>query len=133
MIFSHTTQVAERAKAIYSRGLQAELEAAHPNSYVAIVPESGEHFVADSFGGAVAAARSSSGPHFLCNPHWSPSRDPSGRIDQLNGRVDKSLHALVDVADDANPEWLSTAGAGVSWLHVRLDDRPKYYGYAPYR
>jgi hypothetical protein len=28
--------------------------------------------------------------------------------------------------------WLSTAGAGVSWLHVRLDDRPKYYGYEPY-
>jgi hypothetical protein len=33
----------------------------------------------------------------------------------------------------AAPVWLSTAGAGVSWLHVRLDDRPKYYGYAPYR
>jgi hypothetical protein len=31
------------------------------------------------------------------------------------------------------PVWLSTAGAGVSWLHVRLDDQPKYYGYAPYR
>jgi hypothetical protein len=31
------------------------------------------------------------------------------------------------------PVWLSTAGAGVSWLHVRLDDRPKYYGYSPYR
>jgi hypothetical protein len=31
------------------------------------------------------------------------------------------------------PVWLSTAGAGVSWLHVRLDDRPKYYGYAPFR
>lgn len=31
------------------------------------------------------------------------------------------------------PVWLSTAGAGVSWLHVRLDDQPKYYGYPPYR
>jgi hypothetical protein len=29
--------------------------------------------------------------------------------------------------------WLSTAGAGVSWLHIRLDDRPKYYGHTPYR
>jgi len=28
--------------------------------------------------------------------------------------------------------WLSTAGAGVSWLHVRIDDRPKYYRHAPY-
>ena len=33
----------------------------------------------------------------------------------------------------ARPVWLSTAGAGVSWLHVRLDDRPKYYGCGPYR
>jgi hypothetical protein len=33
----------------------------------------------------------------------------------------------------SRPVWLSTAGAGVSWLHVRLDDRPKYFGYAPYR
>lgn len=33
----------------------------------------------------------------------------------------------------ARPVWLSTAGAGVSWLHVRLDDRPKYYGFEPYR
>jgi hypothetical protein len=31
------------------------------------------------------------------------------------------------------PVWLSTAGAGVPWLHVRLDDRPKYYGYRLYR
>ena len=29
--------------------------------------------------------------------------------------------------------WLSTAGMGVSWLHVRLDQRPKYYAYGPYR
>ena len=31
------------------------------------------------------------------------------------------------------PIWLSTAGAGVSWLHVRIDQRPKYYVHAPYR
>jgi uncharacterized protein DUF6940 len=31
------------------------------------------------------------------------------------------------------PIWLSTAGAGVPWLHVRLDQRPKYYCHAPYR
>ncbi len=33
----------------------------------------------------------------------------------------------------AKPVWLSTAGGGVAWLHVRLDDRPKYYHYGPYR
>lgn len=31
------------------------------------------------------------------------------------------------------PVWLSTAGAGVAWLHVRLDDRPKYYGHGEYK
>jgi hypothetical protein len=31
------------------------------------------------------------------------------------------------------PVWLSTAGAGVAWLHARLDDRPKYDRHAAYR
>jgi hypothetical protein len=31
------------------------------------------------------------------------------------------------------PTWLSTAGLGVPWLHVRLDSRPKYYVHEPYR
>jgi hypothetical protein len=49
-------------------------------------------------------------------------------------------HALWELVGEAmerrlgdRPVWLSTAGAGVAWLHVRLDDRPKYYGHAPYR
>lgn len=31
------------------------------------------------------------------------------------------------------PLWLNTAGGGVPWLHVRLDSRPKYYVFDPYR
>ncbi|MEM1294225.1 MAG: hypothetical protein AAGH89_02600 [Verrucomicrobiota bacterium] len=31
------------------------------------------------------------------------------------------------------PTWLSTAGLGVSWLHLRLDSRPKYYRHMPYK
>jgi hypothetical protein len=53
---------------------------------------------------------------------------------------DVQRHALWEVVGAAmqrrlgsEPVWLSTAGAGVSWLHVRLDDRPKYYAYGPYR
>lgn len=30
------------------------------------------------------------------------------------------------------PVWLSTAGLGVYWLHIRLDSRPKYYRHRPY-
>jgi Family of unknown function (DUF6940) len=32
----------------------------------------------------------------------------------------------------ASPVWLNTAGHGIAWLHVRLDDRPKYYRHSPY-
>mmetsp|Transcript_21432 Transcript_21432/g.35091 ORF Transcript_21432/g.35091 Transcript_21432/m.35091 type:complete len:130 (-) Transcript_21432:1117-1506(-) len=28
--------------------------------------------------------------------------------------------------------WFSTHGMGVSWLHFRLDSRPKYYSYRPF-
>ncbi|VTS07272.1 Uncharacterized protein OS=Blastopirellula marina DSM 3645 GN=DSM3645_29311 PE=4 SV=1 [Tuwongella immobilis] len=31
-----------------------------------------------------------------------------------------------------SPIWLSTAGAGVPWLHVRIDRQPKYFRYSPY-
>lgn len=30
------------------------------------------------------------------------------------------------------PLWVSTAGLGVHWLHVRLDARPKYYRHRPF-
>jgi len=29
--------------------------------------------------------------------------------------------------------WISTSGLGVYWLHFRLDSRPKYYQYQPYK
>ncbi len=31
------------------------------------------------------------------------------------------------------PTWVSTAGLGVSWLHIRIDTKPKYYRYKPYK
>lgn len=31
------------------------------------------------------------------------------------------------------PRWLSTSGLGVPWVHVRIDQRPKYISHAPYR
>jgi hypothetical protein len=32
----------------------------------------------------------------------------------------------------SRPVWLSTAGMGVAWLHVRPDSSPKYFGYHRY-
>ena len=34
---------------------------------------------------------------------------------------------VLEYMSDTKTLWLSTAGAGVIWLHVRLDSRPKYY------
>ena len=31
------------------------------------------------------------------------------------------------------PLWISVAGGGIAWLHVRIDTYPKYYRYEPYR
>ncbi len=44
----------------------------------------------------------------------------AGAIDQWLQNSDRRL-------------WVSTAGLGVPWLHVRLDSRPKYYQHEPYR
>ena len=37
------------------------------------------------------------------------------------------------IAMDSNSKWLSTAGLGVYWLHVRIDTRPKYYRHQLYK
>jgi hypothetical protein len=54
---------------------------------------------------------------------------PAPQRDRLWAAVGAALLGRLGAA----PVWLSTAGGGVSWLHVRLDDRPKYYHHAPYR
>lgn len=47
---------------------------------------------------------------------------------EVERRVASNSHGGTPV-----PLWVSTSGLGVSWLHVRLDSRPKYYTYAPYK
>ena len=49
------------------------------------------------------------------------------------------IHALwqqvaetVKQAISDEPLWTSTAGGGVSWLHVRIERVPKYYRHRPY-
>lgn len=45
----------------------------------------------------------------------------------------RTVGAAVAAELSDQPLWVSTAGTGVYWLHVRLDERPKYYSYAAYR
>uniref|UniRef100_A0A7M5WZB2 Uncharacterized protein n=1 Tax=Clytia hemisphaerica TaxID=252671 RepID=A0A7M5WZB2_9CNID len=40
---------------------------------------------------------------------------------------------LERVTETKDPVWLSTSGLGVGWLHVRIDKRPKYYTFEPFR
>lgn len=37
------------------------------------------------------------------------------------------------LAASSAPFWVSTSGLGVFWVHVRIDERPKYYAHAAYR
>lgn len=49
----------------------------------------------------------------------------------------RALWRLVSISVDERlsdrPLWLSTSGLGVSFLHVRVDKRPKYITFEPYR
>lgn len=54
---------------------------------------------------------------------------PAEQIDKLWRRVGEAVSKRLS----DQPLWLSTAGGGVAWLHVRLDVRPKYYVYEPYK
>lgn len=57
----------------------------------------------------------------------------------IRGASDAQKHSLWRIVGQTvqqqisdYPLWVSTAGGGVAWLHVRLDSRPKYYGYKKY-
>src|SRR5438445_13888132 len=53
---------------------------------------------------------------------------PATQIDQLWSAIKQA----VDSHLSERPIWLSTAGLGVSWLHIRTDSRPNYYRHKPY-
>lgn len=44
-----------------------------------------------------------------------------------------NLSVEINKALTTEPKWLSTSGLGVYWLHLRIDNRPKYYQYLNYR
>ncbi|MBI3143432.1 MAG: hypothetical protein HYZ16_11455 [Bacteroidetes bacterium] len=50
--------------------------------------------------------------------------------------IDDLFMALGELAASnvhEKPLWISTAAAGIPWLHIRLDDKPKYYQWAAYK
>jgi len=51
---------------------------------------------------------------------------------QINALWQLVANTVLEQMSDL-PIWVSTAGGGIAWLHVRLDTRPKYYNYPLYR
>jgi hypothetical protein len=99
-----------------------------------------DHFAAAAEGGVVEFAnRGGDAVLVVPCPQGSPSAygHLAAFVRQAPGPQRHALWQAVGAAMQRRlgdrPVWLSTAGAGVAWLHVRLDDRPKYYGYQPYR
>jgi len=99
-----------------------------------------EHFDASS-GSEVLAFPNLGGDALMVVPCPVVSPSAYGHLAAfVRAAPEQQRHALWQEVGNAmarrlstKPVWLSTAGAGVSWLHVRLDDRPKYYGHTPYR
>ena len=55
---------------------------------------------------------------------------------QINGLwklVGEIMSSELEKRKNGGNIWLSTAGDGIAWLHIRLDTRPKYYNYGPYK
>jgi hypothetical protein len=57
MVSADTRDIIDRAKRLYAERWQAALEADHHGRFVAIEPDSGDYFLADTLDDAVRAAR----------------------------------------------------------------------------
>jgi hypothetical protein len=90
-------------------------------------------------GCSVATFANLGGDAVLVAPCPAKGRDFSHLAQFVRTAAPAQQDALWQAVADAmtqrvgdSPVWLSTAGHGVAWLHVRLDVRPKYYRHAPY-
>lgn len=54
------------------------------------------------------------------------------QVDALWQTVALTIRKQLATIPSEKKIWLSTSGAGVQWLHVRLDSRPKYYNWQEY-
>ena len=111
---------------------------------VSAVPEEGafrEHFSKDADGDGVVTFPNLGGDATLVVP--CPVGPPSSYAHLaafVRNASERQRHALFAALGASvlshlsdRPLWVSTAGMGVYWLHLRLDSRPKYYRHAPYK
>jgi hypothetical protein len=91
----------------------------------------------------VAAFPNLSGDALLIAPRKIAAAESYGHIAAfVRGAPRDQQHALLRslaleiekrLAASRERFWISTAGLGVPWVHVRLDKKPKYYQYKPYK
>lgn len=109
------------------------LGAPYPGPFQAHLPPrgSGRASAFRSLGGdaiLIIPAEPEAGPSY---PHLAAFARGAPNAAQRLLWAEVGAQATARLGED--PLWISTAGAGVAWLHVRLDDRPKYYRHAEYR
>ncbi len=100
-----------------------------------------EYFTSDNAKQGIVAFKNLSGDATLVVPSPRTAHDAYGHLATfVRNAPESQIHELWrTIAATAKlligdaPRWLSTAGGGVAWLHVRFDSTPKYYGYLPYR
>ncbi len=98
------------------------------------------YFTTDDTVEGVVRFKNLSGDAILIVPSPRTDRDAYGHLASfLRLAPESQIHSLWQTIGQTvvaqltdEPLWLSTAGGGVAWLHVRLDSTPKYYGFNPY-
>ena len=111
--------------------------------FASAAPEEGafhEHFSKDADGDGVVTFPNLGGDATLVVPCPVGPRSSYAHlaafVRQAGDRQRQALFAALGASVlshlSERPLWVSTAGTGVYWLHLRLDSRPKYYRHAPY-
>lgn len=54
---------------------------------------------------------------------------PFEQVEIFWKKVGEEIHNSIEGVE----KWVSTSGLGVHWLHLRIDIKPKYYSYQPYK
>ena len=102
-----------------------------PSPFAEHLAAGGPHAVFDNLRGdatlVVPTDREGGSPytHLLSYVRAAPRGDATGLL--------RGSFAALWQRSRVQKRWLSTAGLGVPWLHVRIDSRPKYYGWPEYR
>ncbi len=100
-----------------------------------------EHFSDEDSGQGIVSFQNLGGDATLIVPVPKTDKDAYGHLAAFvrnapKAQIDtlwQTVGGIVKSRLNDTVIWLSTAGDGVAWLHIRLDTSPKYYGYAPYR